>query len=124
MIKVRFNLGRGENFRKWKISYDDNRKPIHLDPDLVQLLLYKPKLMNRKKSAETIHKGANKFVCAWIECEDVLIGDFEVDYDTEVSYNPRIKPYWMEGIDNADLREYEELVTKGNRVFRQLVNKN
>lgn len=124
MIKVRFNLGRGENFRKWKISYDDDRAPIHLDPDLVQLLLYKPKLINRKKSAEIIHKGANKFVCAWIECEDVLIGSFEIDYDTEVSYNPRIRPYWMEGEDNADLREYEELVTKGNRVFRQSVNKN
>jgi hypothetical protein len=118
MIKVRFNLGRGDNYRKWKIEFPDDRDPVFLDPYKVQLILEKAKLHNRKTSAEKIYKGANKFVCAWVECEDVLVTpNRDVDSEKEVSYNPKENPFWVyKGVD-ADNMKFPNLVTKGNRVF-------
>lgn len=124
MIRVRFNLGRGENFKKWKLIFEDDRDPIHLDPGLTQMVLIKPKLINRRGSAESIYKGKNKFVCAWVECEDVLVGSFEVDERTEVSYNPRVVPYWVEDGEDVDLKQYDRLVTNGNKIFRELIKNN
>jgi hypothetical protein len=123
MIKVRFNLGRGDNYRKWKIEFPDDRKPIFLDPWKTQLILKDAILRNRKKSAEKIHSGANKYVCAWVDCSDVLVGKFEVDEDSEVKYNPRVLPYWVEDGKDVDGKSYDTLITKENKIFRNLSTK-
>jgi len=58
-IKIRFNLGRGKNFMKWKIQYPNGEIEYH-NPTDVQLLMHDCTLKNRKKTAQKIFDGAKK----------------------------------------------------------------
>ncbi len=71
-IKVRFNLGRGKNYRKWKIEYP-NSKPQYLDPNEVKLVMEGCLLKNYKKVSQRIFEGSNKTVCSWVICDNVII---------------------------------------------------
>lgn len=50
MYKVRFHLGRGENYMKWQIS-ELGGKPAYFKPEDVNLNLIKCTLKNNKKVA-------------------------------------------------------------------------
>jgi len=119
--KVRFNLGKGENYMKWKVmyKYKDN-PPFYLDPKEVSLSMGGCKLMNQKGTAEKIKDGANKTVCAWIECQSLNITNpkyyNEVEDALKVSYNPRVNPYWTLNGENVDKQEFKELFTIGSSV--------
>lgn len=122
MYKIRFNLGRGKNYKKWKIINPD-KSIVILDPTLVNILLMNATLINKKKSALEIFNGANKRVCSWIQAEEILIhtsneaSTIDVDFKDEVCYNPRIEPNWeCNGID-FDNRTIPSLITKENKVF-------
>jgi hypothetical protein len=119
MYKVRFNLGRGDNFKKWKVTGPD-KEVQYLDPEKVSLVLIKSTLFNKKASAEKIHNGHNKFVCAWVKCEDLQITDKYKFNDnlTEISYNPKVAPHWqdVQGKD-IDGKYFGTLRTLGNKVF-------
>lgn len=119
MYKVRFNLGKGPRFMTWKITFPDGHHE-YLQPDEVTLILIKAKLKNQRGTAEKIHEGANKRVCAWVECEDLKIKDkyrFSENL-SEISYNPRIAPYWRDTKGNdVDNSYYGTMRTLGNKVF-------
>lgn len=121
-MKLRFNLGRGDNYKKWQITLESGKK-IHIDPEIVEFTLKNVKLVNQRATAEKINSGANKTVCCWIECQDILIGnvDYPIDIDqsNELKYNPRVLPYWTDKEGNdLDGTEHEVLVTKSNKVFK------
>ena len=105
-IKVRFNLGRGKNYMKWKVQYPNGVVEYH-SPSEVQLIMYNCQLRNHKKTAEKIFNGGEKVVCAWVLCNDIEIitEDFK-PYDLlsrKLKYNPRVKPNWLlehEIVDN------------------------
>ena len=104
-IRVRFNLGRGKNFMKWKVEFPDKRVQ-YFDPTTTQLVMYGCQLRNYKKVAEKIYNGANKTVCAWVLCESIDIRTktfipFDVNCD-RIRYNPRIKPNWLLNDEVAD----------------------
>jgi hypothetical protein len=123
-MKVRFNLGRGVRYKKWKIDFEDERDPVYLDPETIQLIFKNPKLINRKSAATKIHDGANKYVCAWIKCDDVMVGNnFDVDEGTEVKYNPRVKPFWDIDGQDVDGQSFTELVSKGHRIYQKIKGK-
>ena len=63
--KVRFNLGRGDNYMKWKVSTPSGEATYH-NPDDVLIIMKGCKLFNQKGSANKIYEGANKTVCAWV----------------------------------------------------------
>jgi hypothetical protein len=99
--KIRFNLGRGENYLKWKVT-SPNGDVNYYEPNDVCLHMENCKLVNQQGTAKKIHDGANKTVCAWIESETVTI--FEPLKDTlnlipkngtKVSFNPRVQPNWV-----------------------------
>lgn len=98
-IKVRFNLGRGKNYMKWKIEYPSGNIEYYSPTD-VQLILSKCQLKNNKTTAEKIFKGEHKVVCAWILCENLEVkkNDF-ISYDImdldRLKYNPKRLPYWV-----------------------------
>lgn len=103
--KIRFNLGRGQNYYKWKISHP-NGLVEYLSPTDVQLVMMNCELVNNKKASEKIFNGANKRICAWILCEKLLIkrsnfnqSDVSGEY---IKFNPRIEPYWVLRGVNAD----------------------
>ena len=73
MYKIRFNLGRGENYMKWQLKGNNPKAVAHYDPEKYCLFLMGARLTNKPKTAKKIHKGAHKVVCAWIECDHVII---------------------------------------------------
>ena len=128
MYKVRFHLAQGENFMKWQIKSRVNdgtgaRDVIEYhDPEEVTLLMSKCKLRNQASTAKKINEGANKTVCAWIDCENVRVLDRKIPQthiDDFVRFNPRIKPYWMgrNQSDNLDNQEIETLWTDGRNIL-------
>jgi len=113
-IKVRFNLGRGQNYMKWKVQYTDGSVEYH-SPSEVQLLMHDCILKNHKNTAQKIYDGANKTVCAWVLCKSLAIkkNDF-IKADTigeRVRYNPRVTPHWMLNDENVDGRALEKLLS-------------
>ena len=98
-IKVRFNLGRGENYMKWKIQYPSG-EVAYYHPTGVQLRMTGCQLKNNKSAAQKIFRGeTNKVVCAWILCDHIQVkfSCFE-QHDLgnpRLKYNPRVAPNWM-----------------------------
>lgn len=121
MFKLRYNLSRGKNFKKWKLTAPDNSVKF-LDPLKVDILLLNCVLYNNKKIAEKIFYGANKNVCAWIQAEEVLISNKQLDtlnLKQEVTFNPRVQPYWCYAGENFDNKKLSTILTKGNTLFFQ-----
>jgi hypothetical protein len=95
-IKVRFNLGRGKNYLKWKVTHPDN-SVIYYSPDEVQLVMTECTFKNHKSTAQKIYDGGNKTVCAWVLCKDIKIYTDKTitDETNRVRYNPRVQPNWL-----------------------------
>ena len=95
-IKVRFNLGRGKNYLKWKVTHPDN-SVIYYSPDEVQLVMTECTFKNHKSTAQKIYDGGNKTVCAWVLCKEIEIKTtgFIKDETKKVQYNPRVQPNWL-----------------------------
>lgn len=96
-IKVRFNLGRGMNYLKWKVTYPDG-DIVYYDPNVVQLVMTDCVFKNQKKTAQRIFDGGEKVVCAWILCKHIQIHDhyrLHTDDSRQVRYNPRVQPNWL-----------------------------
>jgi hypothetical protein len=112
-IKVRFNLGRGKNYMKWKIESKTGVE--YHSPTDVQLKMYGCQLKNNRKTAEKIFNGENKDVCAWVLCDaiDIKFNNFEkVWVKDRVRYNPRKFPHWVNYFDNdVDGCKYSEVIT-------------
>ena len=119
MIKVRSNLSRNKYYKFWKVTYGKDNS-VYYDPKLFDIVMKKCKLKNYKKTAEKIFCGANKSVCAWIECDEVeIINRQETSFDLKkISYNPRIAPHWRnENNEDIDNSYHEELVGISGEVF-------
>jgi hypothetical protein len=118
MYKVRFNLGRGKNYKTWKVENLADKTSQNYQPDEVSLTLVNCTLKNSKVSAEKIFSGSNKFVCAWILCERVLIDAPREDVKgVHLRYNPRVTPNWCEEGEDVDGKEYEFLITENQNVI-------
>lgn len=119
-IKIRFNLGKGKNYMKWKIQHPTGEIEYHSPAD-VQLLMHDCNLKNHKKVAQKIFDGGEKVVCAWILCKSLAIKkqDFiQADLSGErVRYNPRVTPHWMLNDENVDGLHIDKLVTVDYGVY-------
>ena len=97
-IKVRFNLGRGINYMKWKVTYPDGSVEYY-NPTETQLVLKGTQLKNHKSVAKKIYEGGEKVVCAWILCDEIEVLTYnfnQSDFEGEqLRYNPRVQPNWM-----------------------------
>lgn len=118
ILKVRFHLGKGINYKKWQITSD--KKVEYLDPETTNLKLINCKLKNKRNIAEKIFQGQHKTVCAWIECEKIEISS-STEKTYQIFYNPKIAPFWRDQENNdLDDRQFEILCTQGNQVFSSL----
>ena len=119
-IKVRFNLGAGSNYKKWKITYPSGNIEYHV-PANVQLVMKKCQLKNSYKIASKIFNGGNKQVCAWILCEeiDVVIKNYNQSDITgkRIKYNPRIQPNWLIDETNVDGLKVNQIESIGNCLY-------
>lgn len=120
-IKVRFNLSFGKNFMKWKVTYPDG-KAEYYEPSEVQLIMEDCFLRNQRGTAQKIYEGAEKSVCAWIECAKITITNkiTEDGLGEQVSYNPRTIPHWIcKGI-NADGTRLDSIISFERELFKEL----
>ncbi len=120
--KVRFNLGRGKNYLKWKVT-SPNGKVNYYEPNDVCLHMENCKLVNQQGTAQKIFDGANKTVCAWIECEVLTI--FEpllIAKGTKISYNPRVQPNWVCDGEIVHKGLYDVLYSFENGVYHNDVS--
>lgn len=120
-FQIRFHLAKGKNFMKFQVKNLKTGEVQYHDPDTASLVLYDCVLKNQKTTAQKINCGANKTVCAWVRAGKVVIlnkpmGMMASEY--EVSYNPRIAPYWrdFEGND-IDNESFGEIRTIGRSLF-------
>ena len=101
--KVRFNLGKGENYRKWKIS--NGKTANYLDPSKCCLVLKDCYLYNNTNIANKIYEGSHKKVCAWIYCNYLHVNlPLNIDFSDlyQIEYNPKLSPNWMAKGKNID----------------------
>jgi len=130
MYKVRFHLGRGKNFMKWQVTSNLNTgdgtgaKHIvsYINPEENQLAMLGCKLSLQPTAAQKIHDGANKTVCAWIECETVQVLEVNRikpnEQDYRIKFNPRQSPNWTDGYNNVvSGNEYEILFTNDRTLW-------
>ena len=119
-IKVRFNLGKGENYMKWKIEADGRSE--YYSPDEYNLFMYGCQLKNQRATANKIHQGANKSVCAWILCDNIFLGqNVELpEANTRLTYNPRVRPNWMAGEVVADNANFDSIWSDGRKLFTKI----
>lgn len=115
MCRVRFHLGRGENYMKWQLRGKDGGV-VYLDPETVRMSLKKCTLKNNKRIAREINEGANKSVCSWILCEEATVSLVPPE-GTEIMYNPRKNPFWTDGVNDLDGMEYDQIVSDGRRLY-------
>jgi hypothetical protein len=115
-FKVRFNLGAGIHFMHWRVENRLTKEVQYFNPNEVSFELTDCYLRNQKATANKINNGANKSVCAWIECNAVTMTDCDPQ-GNNVSYNPRIAPNWLCNDTNVDGKRFGTLLTKGNKVF-------
>jgi len=123
-IKVRFNLGRGVNYMKWKVEVP-GQEAMYLDPNEFQLVMTTCSLRNHRRIAERINQGENKSVCAWILCDSLDV--FEVSSKQELPshafrlyYDPRVLPYWhtsRQVVHDFDNTDHFMIVSEGKKLF-------
>ena len=119
-FKVRFNLGAGKNYMKWKVT-DPFGKANYYEPDDVYIKMSDCRLMNHRGTAEKIYNGQHKTVCAWVEAVDVEVLPFQKQsciVGSRVSYNPKVKPYWVLDGEDADKKELKHIVSVGRKLFK------
>jgi len=111
---VRFNLAKGKRYMKWKV--EDENNTLYIDPSEHRLIMTSCKLKNRRTYAKKIFDGANKSVCAWIHCKEVLIlpsDENQVESGNLLRYNPRERPHWTNA-NNEDLDGHSFQFIKSN----------
>ena len=117
-IKIRFNLGRGKNYLKWKIEYP-NGEVSYIEPDGVQLVMRDCTFKNYRKTAQKIYDGADKTVCAWILCKQIEIrtDNFITEEQNRAYNNPRVQPNWVMNDVVVDGKTAPQLHTINRGVF-------
>jgi len=115
---VRFNLGRGKNYMKWKIKTKD--ESVYIDPFAYSLIMVNATLKNNNNVAKKINEGANKSVCSWVKCDEVVLDPMSecCSLKSTINYNPRIAPYWRdEEGNNIDGFNFNILITINKQIF-------
>jgi hypothetical protein len=103
---------------KWQISRRGGDKE-YVCPSDHQIIMTGCRLRSQQGTAQKIFGGDSKRVCAWIECEEIEIRSHSKTEcaHSQVSYNPRKAPYWVQDNQNVDGRRYGLLHTNGRGVF-------
>jgi hypothetical protein len=111
--KVRFNLGRGENYMKWKVEHK-NGWVRYYNPAEVQLIMKDCVLKNNRTAALKIFTGeTTKVVCAWVICKTLEIKSegFTEGGENRIKYNPRNLPYWELNGTDMDSSKVNEIIS-------------
>jgi len=118
--KVRFHLAKGPNYQRWQVRCGEDVQ--YYDPEDVILEMHNAVLRNQRGTAERILKGENKTVCAWVECDTLVIKHRSQHAIPDTTgfchFNPRRRPHWFDKRENdLDNTTYPMLATFGRLIF-------
>ena len=114
--QVRFHLGKGPNFGHWQVKGPGGIQ--YHDPATTSLTMLDCQLRNQRGTAERIHGGEHKKVCAWVDCNEVLVTGRQSPIGVPVMFDPRVAPHWRNRDGrNIDGTRPEVLRTEGRRVL-------
>ncbi len=113
--QIRFHLGAGENYGKWQVKCSAGVR--YFDPAKVSLTMLDCQLRNQPATAKKVYDGANKSVCAWVDCNELLVSGPVEMAGVPVSYNPKVAPHWrnLSG-QNIDGKRIEVLRSIGRQM--------
>jgi hypothetical protein len=101
-----------------KSKIKSGSQDILVDPSTHMIIMHGCYLHNSSTRAEKINKGEiHKERCAWITCnslEIVALADIQGD---EISYNPKVNPFFSLNGNNVDKQEFAMLVTNGVKII-------
>jgi hypothetical protein len=101
-----------------KSKIKSGSQDILVDPSTHMIMMHGCYLHNSSTRAEKINKGEiHKERCAWITCnsfEIVALADIKGD---EISYNPKVNPFFSLNGKNVDKQEFAMLVTNGVKII-------
>jgi len=125
MYKVRFHLANGPHYMHWQIKDMKTGHVEYMNPQTYSLWLINCQLKNSKTTAQKIHDGADKTVCAWIECSawhaqsNYAMHEYLTDANQVegLEYNPKNKPYWCFLGEDIDNKKFSDLMTLRSRVY-------
>jgi hypothetical protein len=129
VYRIRFHLAKGEHFMHWQVRHKKTKKVVYYDPNEMSIEMLNCKLGNQPSTANKIFEGANKSVCAWVDCEDYKLFPLDVaekviEYFSNAGelenymYNPRKNPHWYTTLDdNVDNRLVNRIVTLNNKIY-------
>jgi hypothetical protein len=108
--RLRFHLGKGENFMKWQLRNKEDGILEYYNPTEFVYTIKNGKLNNRRNVAKQIYGGSNKTVCSWISFDSGSqdLSNFNRQECLKISYNPRVKPHWVcNDIPYSDMDGFE-----------------
>jgi len=118
--KVRFNLGRGQNYYKWKVNHPSGLVE-YFHPTDVQLVMSNCEVVNHQRISKEIFDGGQKKVCAWILCEKIHIKRSRFNQSdvsgTNLRFNPKIEPNWLLNGINADGCKFGKIETVDYKLY-------
>ena len=118
---LRFHMGAGANYLKWKLT-DPSGRSVFKSPDEVTMVLTNCRLRNAPSTAAKIYQGGNKSVCAWIEADlVVVIPKVALQIGVPLLYNPRVCPFWQVEGANGDNERFKTVMTSGRRLYAMAV---
>ena len=119
--RVRFHLGAGQNFMKWKVENTKTKNVKFFEPETTTIHMSDCRLVNSEATATKIFKGEiSKTPIAWVECAsvDIEADESDISPDDRLAYNPRKSPNWNDADgDNIDNYIFNELVTDKRSVY-------
>jgi len=127
MYKIRFHLGRGDNFMKWQVRSTDGTVE-YFEPEKYQLAMFNSKLKVQLGTSTKINEGACKTVCAWIQCDEFQPIGKQAGIKPNVSdfyvrFNPRSNPNWVDMHNNIlNDSEFNLIMSDDRSLF--VVNEN
>jgi hypothetical protein len=119
MFRLRFHLAQGPHFMHWQVRGPNGVS--YYKPDEVTIRAQNVTLKNSASTAKKIFEGADKTVCAWLQCEFLEVipkQDFVIEKYTRLFFNPRNCIHWTneEGW-NLDNKFVGEIITIGRQVL-------
>jgi len=103
-----------------KSKIKSGSKDILVDPSTHMIIMHGCYLHNSSTRAEKINKGEiHKERCAWISCERYEIVELSNICGDEITYNPRVNPFFSLNGNNVDKKTFDTLITNGVKIILQ-----
>jgi len=94
---------------------------ILVDPSTHMIIMHGCYLHNSSVRSAKIHKGEiHKERCAWITCDSYEIVSLESVQGDEITYNPKVNPFFCLNGVNVDKQSFDLLVTNGVKIIKKI----